>query len=206
MGRCGRVGLVRHGGKVIGVGLLILMATACGSAQATPPPQPTKPPGSPGEPQIIDTSATATSILAGVIIPSGSITVSQLSSSGLQEPAQRPACTPLIDVSKFWSVPGSYPALQKFLQSHPPAGMVNTGQGTWGGANGDGADVIDAPSGERTNTSTLVLSMVQLTPRRVGLRADAEIVSPHADCASGRAGAPSTGPLTGGGSGLAASG
>ncbi len=180
-----------HGGKIIGAGLLILLMAACGSAGATPPPQHRRPPGLPGDPQIINSSATASSMVARVIVPSDSSSVSQLYAAGLEEPAQQPACTPLIDVSKFWSVPGSFEALESFLQSHPPMGMVNIGHGTWGGATGDGVDVIDAPPNERTNTSTLVLSMVQLAPHQVGLRADVEIVPPHADCASGGAAAAS---------------
>ena len=145
------------------------------SAETTPPPQPMKLPGPQEKPQIINTSANASSVVAGVVVPSGSTPVSQLSATGLEEPAQRPACTPQIDVSKFWIVPGSYRALHGFLQSHPPAGMLNTGHGTWGGANGDGSRRHRRPSWRKNE---------YINARVEHGATDAALVPSHADCES----------------------
>jgi hypothetical protein len=140
--------------------------------------------GSPGDPELIS-SPSAEGMVQSVVVPRDATFAASPPSSSLSKPAQKPLCNPLIDVVRFWSVPENYSSLEQFLERHPPHGMTFGGQGSWNGPDQVGVDIVDFQKGsgfDGGRGGTLVLSAVQLSANSSGLRADAEIVPPHAQC------------------------
>ena len=132
-----------------------------------------------------DSSTKAKVMLNSIVLPPGSHRVPVLTQKGLRQPEQRPACHPLIDRSRFWTVRGTVGQVQSFLSSHPAKGTTTSAGGSFTGPTDSGAFVVDVPVGQPSgDPPTIVVTFIGIGNGDVGIRADAEIVPSGARCVS----------------------
>ncbi|HEX3541901.1 MAG TPA: hypothetical protein VHT75_15820 [Acidimicrobiales bacterium] len=131
-------------------------------------------------------TATAARMLAGAVVPPDAVQVSAAPSSALNGPSNYPACSPMIDESKVYVVDGTLQSVSAFLQSHPSAGMAESGVGTFTGPDGViSMSVtqypIDANGG---GPNSLVFTEAPLPAGQIGLRVDALVIPSGSICQS----------------------
>ena len=68
----------------------------------------------------------ATVMLDSIVLPPGSRQVPRLTQAGLRREAQRPACTPLVDESRYWTVRSTVGQVESFLNTHPEQGRTTS--------------------------------------------------------------------------------
>lgn len=130
-------------------------------------------------------NAEAAAMLHSIVLPPGSQQVAPLTQAGLRKEAQRPACNPLIDKSRYWTVRSTLGQVDSFLNTHPEEGRTTSTSGSFNGPQYGGAFVVEVPTDQSVrNQSELVATFVSIENGEVGIRADAEVVPPGADCAS----------------------
>jgi hypothetical protein len=130
-------------------------------------------------------NAEAAAMLRSIVLPPGSQQVAPLTQAGLRKEAQRPACNPLIDKSRYWTVRGTLGQVDSFLSTHPEAGRTTSTSGSFNSPQYSGDFVAEVPTDQSVrNQSELVATFINIENGEVGIRADAEVVPPGADCAS----------------------
>jgi hypothetical protein len=73
------------------------------------------------------TRQVAEQLVEGVRLPAGAIVSSTAPTQALAQPINSPASENLIDVSRFYTVPGTIEAVVAYAQAHPPAGTYADG-------------------------------------------------------------------------------
>jgi hypothetical protein len=124
-------------------------------------------------------------MLDAAIVPPGSVQVFSLPGGVFAQPSQQPACTPLIDQTRYWMVPGDPQHIASFLREHPPPGIPNNGAGWLSTAGGQtiSYDVTDAERGNNAGSpAELDFTVAALGAGMAGIRADAEVVADGATC------------------------
>lgn len=186
---------------MIKVGLVLLLAggliTACGSATETvrdPTPHPcASPPAAAQTLSAKQATNEADCFLAGIVVPAGAHRVSAKTLPGLTTAPVEPACTPLIDQSRIWTLTGTAPDVQGFLRAHPAAGMTVSGYTLPGSSLPVPPDaaawVSEVPTGAVHDDNQLVVSVLDIGKGMVGIRADAQIIPAGAACSSAGGGA-----------------
>ena len=129
-----------------------------------------------------DTAAAA--LLDHVVTPEGSRTVPGIPGSPFSVPAALPECYPLIDQTRYWSIPGTPGQVDQYLRSHPAPGMTSltTGQGTTQGV--FSYEIFEDPpvASPAFTSQQLTLSIAASGTGTTGLRADAQIVPVGGGC------------------------
>jgi hypothetical protein len=143
------------------------------------------------------TSSThATTMLNSIILPSGTQRVVRLTQPGFGQPEQRPACQPLIDQPRYWTVRSTVGQVGSFLNTHPEMGMRISASGVFNGTKDSGDFVAEAPINQSVRSlssqSTLVVTFISVGNGDVGIRADAEVVPKGARCQTSGGGAASS--------------
>lgn len=127
-------------------------------------------------------------MLTAAVLPPGAVQVSGLPGSAFSSPSQEPACHPLTDEVRYWTAPGDPAQVAAFLQAHPPAGLSYNGNGSlFDSTTGHviSYDVTDTLPGHGFGAPAgLDLTVAALPGGATGIRADAEVVPPHAACTS----------------------
>ena len=119
-------------------------------------------------------------MLDAAIVPPGSVPVFSLPGGVFAQPSQQPGCTPLIDQTRYWMVPGDPRGIAAFLRAHAPPGIPNNGAGWSGTAGGQtiSYDVLDTERGNSENSpADLDFTVAALGPGMTGIRADAEVAA-----------------------------
>src|SRR5215813_4092213 len=120
-------------------------------------------------------------MLDAAVVPPGSVQVIFLPGAVFAQPSQEPACTPLIDQTRYWMVPGDPQDIAAFLRAHAPPGIPNNGTGQLSTTGGQpiSYDVLDAERGKSGGfPAELDLTVAALGAGVAGIRADAEVVPP----------------------------
>jgi len=141
-------------------------------------------------------------MLDAAVVPPGSVQVIFLPGAVFAQPSQEPACTPLIDQTRYWMVPGDPQDIAAFLRAHAPPGIPNNGTGQLSTTGGQpiSYDVLDAERGKSGGfPAELDLTVAALGAGTAGIRADAEVVPADATCtySGGPAPLPAPTPSTG---------
>jgi len=128
--------------------------------------------------------AAAIRMVKSAILPTGSRAVARLPGNNLTEPAQVPACDPIVDATTLWLIRGSAGKLTTFLAGHVPPGMRNdeSGSSTSRGVT-TSYSVADVPLGKSSAQRTLVFTFGPVG-RATGLRVDALTIPSGAICMS----------------------
>jgi hypothetical protein len=124
-------------------------------------------------------------MLDAAIVPPGSVQIFSLPGGVFAQPSQQPACTPMIDQTRYWMVPGDPQHIASFLREHPPPGIPNSGAGRLSTAEGQtiSNDVTDAERGNSSGSpAELDFTVAALGTGMAGIRADAEVVADGATC------------------------
>ncbi len=137
-----------------------------------------------------DTAANteAQRLLDAAVPPPSARRVERVPGGLLDGPASLQACRPLIDLSRTWIVPGTPASVEAYLLSHPPQGMHVAAQTSLSPvpdrANGvyPVAEVWYREVGPSVILDTLDFSFTQLGAGQVGLRVDAQVIPPDAQC------------------------
>jgi hypothetical protein len=126
-------------------------------------------------------------MLDAVIVPAGAVRVARLAESAFAQPSVEPACTPLTDDARYWTVPGSPADVAAFLAAHAPAWLPNDGTGSLtSGGQPVSYSVDDAPrNSSLASPAELNFTVAALTGGMTGIRADAEVAPADAVCATG---------------------
>jgi len=130
-------------------------------------------------------SALAGLMLDAAILPAGAAEVAALPGHVFSEPFEEPACHPLTDEVRYWVVPGGPADVAAFLTAHAPWWLPGDGTGSLAGSGGGviSYDVTDTPRSRGRGTSAaLVFTVAALSGGVTGIRADAEVVPPGAEC------------------------
>jgi len=124
-------------------------------------------------------------MLDAAIVPPGSVQVFFLPGGVFAQPSPEPGCTPLIDQTRYWMVPGDPQDIASFLRAHAPPGIPNNGTG-WSGTGGGQTISYDVLDTERGNSggspADLDFTVAALGAGITGIRADAEVVADGATC------------------------
>lgn len=177
-------------------GLLLLagaLLTACGSgdhpaSQSQPAPACPSPAAPAQTLPAARASTEADCFLAAVALPAGARSLKASAAPGLTTTPVEPACRPLVDESRLWTVAGPAPDVQAFLRSHPAAGMTVSGytDGHSTDANGDAVSwVSEYPTGATHQDNQLVISVLAAGHGKVDVRADALVIPAGSACAGG---------------------
>jgi hypothetical protein len=141
-----------------------------------------------------------TRMLDAAIVPPGAVVVSSLPGSAFRQASTVTACTPLTDVARLWRVPGDPADVAAFLRAHPPSWLSVVLTATQSrAATGviTSYEVGDALHGKSFgNPAGLDFTVASLPGGMTGIRADAELVPPHALCTRSGGGAAAGGPVT----------
>ena len=124
-------------------------------------------------------------MLDAAIVPPGSVQVFFLPGDIFAQPSQEPGCTPLIDQTRYWMVPGDPQDITSFLRAHAPPGIPNNGAGWLGTGGGQtiSYDVLDTERGDSGGSpADLDFTVAALGAGITGIRADAEVVANGATC------------------------
>jgi hypothetical protein len=124
-------------------------------------------------------------MLDAAIVPPGSVQVFFLPGSVFAQPSEEPGCTPLIDQTRYWMVPGDPQDIASFLRAHAPPGIPNngTGQLSTGGGQTISYDVLDTERGNSGGSpADLDFTVAALGAGMAGIRADAEVIPGGATC------------------------
>jgi hypothetical protein len=132
-------------------------------------------------------AAAAGRLLDAAVLPRGAVQVPALPGQVFAQPSEEPACDPLTDAVRYWTVPGGPAQAAAFLQTHAPAGLTNDGTGSLlSTSSGETVsyDVTDAPPGRGFGSPAgLDFTVAALPDGMTGIRADAELVPANANCA-----------------------
>lgn len=176
--------MIKAGSLLLGGALL----TACGSGTETvgePTPQAcASPPAAEQTLSAAQATNEADCFLAGIVVPAGAHRVTTKSLPGLTTAPQQPACTPLIDQSRFWTLTGTTADVQAFLRAHPAAGMTISGYSAAVQA-GSVSSVSEYPTGSALRDDGLALSVLDAGQGMVDIRADGQVIPAGAVCSSG---------------------
>ena len=124
-------------------------------------------------------------MLDAAVVPPGSVPVFFLPGAVFAQPAQEPACAPLIDQARYWIVPGDPPDIAAFLRAHAPPGIPNRSAGQLSTAGGQtiSYDVMDEERGNgEAPPAELDITVAALGAGIAGIRADAQVVPADATC------------------------
>lgn len=103
----------------------------------------------------------------------------------LSKPAESPACTPVVDVTKSWVVENStMDEVTAFLAAHPTPSLTYQGSGqVTKGARVVTANVVEAAPKSTPGSPTLVFAFAELADGAVGIRVDAQVIPYGSVCA-----------------------
>lgn len=129
-------------------------------------------------------SILASMMLDAVILPPGAAGVPVLPGASFSQPSAAPACDPLIDEARYWVVPGSPADVAAFLEAHAPSWLPSVGTGTLSNSGGVvNYDVTYEPRGMGFGDPIgLDITVAALPSGLTGMRADAEVIPPSAEC------------------------
>lgn len=142
-------------------------------------------PSASGRPQVAELQANQ--MLEAVTVPDGSTVVKSLPGHVFAQAWQHPACTPLVDRTRTWTVPASPSTVVAYLQAHPPSWIPYgpTGEESSGGRisayilNG----IPDRPDWTSSgNPDQLQITVAALGSNTSGIRADAQAIPHGASC------------------------
>lgn len=114
----------------------------------------------------------ATRLLAEVHLPSGSTQVSSAPAPMLTAPAAFPMSPNLVDVSAWWTAPGSVDDLIAYVQAHPPAGLDGSGGGYGGGS----TELTFGGTSTADYAAPQLVIVATASGGRVAVRADAQVI------------------------------
>ena len=141
--------------------------------------------------------AHAYQLLDAAIVPSGARQTAPLPGSVFAQPWENPACSPLVDKSRFWVVAGDPQSITAYIRAHPPSWIPYTivGQTSSGGQT-TSYDLGGRPSGSGWGSNDqLDLTVASTGNDSTGIRADGEVVPSGASCESS-GGGPQPAPTT----------
>ena len=86
--------------------------------------------------RIAVTQQAAEMLAAGVQLPAGAVASSTAPTATLEQPMNSPGSKNLIDVARFYTVPGTIDAVLAYAKAHPPAGTYADGTSSSSGSDG----------------------------------------------------------------------
>jgi hypothetical protein len=138
-----------------------------------------------------DATSDAKTLLVTAVLPSDSASVGSPPAPILNNPAQRAACDPLIDLTRFVVIPHTtLDEVETFLLAHPTPTLDVQGQARM---TKDGevqtADVVQSKDVSLTSGESLVFTFARVSGGGVGIRVDAQVIPPNALCSHSGGGA-----------------
>jgi hypothetical protein len=138
-----------------------------------------------GKLQQTPAEAVAQKLLGELPLPKGAVKVG--SQPGFNGPGEQIGCGPLVDVDRYWQVPGEPKVVMAWIESHPPAssklsshgegGKVGVGITRWFGAF---RFPVKAPG--VIHREELTFEAIATERGGTALRADAQVVPASARC------------------------
>ena len=135
------------------------------------------------KPRQTPAEAVAQELLGVLALPEGAVEVGPV--PALNRAPRKPGCTPLLDLDRFWRVPGKPRAVVVWIEAHAPAGAQGGGSGKSRGPDGVkkwiGGFTFTVKEPAMIQSEDLVFEAIA-EGGGAALRADAQVVSQPARC------------------------